>query len=148
MTLILSIAFILLAGLVTLPLAKGAGPGRVGAFAALSILGVVAALGLVSADVVPTLGGSDSDAEVSEAEEKTLAEMEDALESEIQLSLVNSPSVESLRSDHPTLWQFEQDFVLLCAARDFPDSKVLDCWMPDGAIGAAPTPLEGGDEVE
>ena len=143
MTLILSLAFILLAALVTLPLAKGAGPGRLGAFGVLSILGVVAALALVSADVVPSFGGSEEAA--SEVEEKTLEEMEEALEAEIQLPLVSSPSVESLRGDHPSVWRFEQDFALLCAPQDFPESKALDCWAADGVIGADPLQFEDED---
>lgn len=135
MILILAAAFVLLAGLITMPLAKKAGVGRIIAFLLLCLVGAGAALLLVHEEVVPTLGGDSS--EVSSAEEEeTLEEMKEALETEIQLPLVQSPDVESLTGDHPSVWRFEQDFALLCAPRDFPASKALDCWAPDGVIGA------------
>lgn len=142
MTLLLALLFVVLAGLVTLPLARSAGVGRIAAFAVLSIVGAAGALLLAHSDLVPDWGGDSSEVAGTDAEVETVADMEAALEKALGLKVVRAPSVEALRSDHAAVWRFERDHLLLCAPQDFPDSSALECFVPYGTIGGEPAAFE------
>ena len=120
---LISLGAILVAGLLTLPLAKSAGPGRVAAFAVLAILGVAGALWLTTSDVLPSLD--------TEKAEEAREMMIDDLEKQAGVPVTEAPSIELLdETEGPTVWRLEGVSVL-CVPKDFPDSAEMVCWVPD-----------------
>lgn len=124
---------ILVAGLLTMPLAKSAGPGRVAAFAILAIVGVGGVLVLEHEGLLP--GGDEESALVSEHGEETRDRMTAELEEVAGVKVLEAPSVDALAdSDAPTVWRLEQGLTLLCVATDFPTMAEMACYGPDAMV--------------
>ena len=122
---LLALGFMLLAALITLPTSRSGGPGRIAAFAVLSIVGAAGALLLDHSGVLPTLGMDTAKAE--KARDLMIAD----LETQAQVKVVEAPSVEAIAdTDAPAIWRLEEGLTLLCAASDFPDSAEMACFAP------------------
>ncbi|QCX26417.1 hypothetical protein [Nocardioides jishulii] len=126
---------ILVAGLLTMPLAKSAGPGRVAAFAILAIVAVGGVLVLEHEGLLPG-GDEDSAALVSEHGEETRDRMTAELEEAAGVKVLEAPSVDALAdADAPTIWRLDQGLTLLCVTTDFPRMAEMACYGPDAMVG-------------
>lgn len=122
---LIALGFVLLAALITLPTSKAAGPGRVAAFAVLSIIGAAGALLIDHSGALPTFGMDTVKAE--KARDLMIAD----LEAQAQVKVVDAPSLDAIAAtDAPAVWRLEQGLTLLCTATDFPESAEMTCFTP------------------
>ena len=130
---LMALAAIILAALITLPTAKSGGVGRIVVFVLLSLVGVAAAVVIDHEGLLPPTAG--------EKAEHTRDVMIEKFEEQAQAELAgDAPSTKALAdTDLPTVWRFKGGMTLLCSATDFPDSAELICWAPDGAIAEGVT---------
>lgn len=147
------IGALLVAGLITLPLAKNAGPGRVAAFAVLSLVGVVGVLFADHEGLLP--GGEDAEAKeqaslVSEHGEETRDRMVTELQTAAGVKVLKAPSVDELAESNPTIWRLEQGLTLLCVSSDFPTMAEMACYGPDAMVAEGVTVVgtHGNEEPE
>ncbi|GGD07684.1 hypothetical protein [Nocardioides daphniae] len=148
------IAALVVAGLITLPLAKSAGPGRVAAFAVLALVGVTGVLFLDHEGLLP--GAEDADAKdqaalVSEHGEETRDRMVTELEKAAGVKVLQAPSVDALaETSSPTIWRLEQGLTLLCVTSDFPTMAEMACYGPDAMVGEGVTVVgaEGAEHAD
>lgn len=128
---LISAGLVLLAALVTRPLAESAGPGRLVAFALLSIAGAAGALVLTTSGVLPGTEDAEETGERTEQGERALELMIADLETQAGVPVVEAPSVEQLaEAEGPSVWRLEGVSVL-CLPTDFPDSAEMVCWAPN-----------------
>lgn len=142
------IAALVVAGLITMPLAKNAGPGRVAAFAVLALVGVTGVLYLDHEGLLP--GGDDGQsALVSEHGEDTRDRMATELEKAAGVKVLEAPSIDALaESDSLTVWRMEQGLTLLCVATDFPTMAEMACYGPDAMVAEGITVVGDGEHSE
>ena len=145
---LIALGFVLLAALITLPTAKSAGPGRIAAFAVLSIVGAAGALLIDHSVALPS-----DDLDTAKAEKARDLMVAD-LEAQAQVKVVKAPSVEAIADEEsPTVWRLERGLSGLCTATDFPESAEMVCFTPavmvaEGVMTDAAPDADDADDAE